>query len=304
MARGRGAGRSPSVNARPLQYQVGERGWCDAAEPASGKGQGMKTPDTVIETNEPVLWRSKTMREYVSGVLKPFGLAILGGLLLPILLGSTYGIILGLMIPAVFGLAILEALVPFPDRIALTKHHVLIRRGLRRPESRILTRKHVEILEIFEGDGWMVLHGRHGMVARVRFLGKPLDLAREMNLPTRIWHRHDPPKATGRRRAQELVSWFVYPAAILLAVFGSLVGILTAIDSRLGPDFLRTTFSKVELGFVLMAFMSVAFVSAMILGGIAMGGIRRLLMPPKELAFLRCVQTDRSWQGRMPVARP
>lgn len=264
----------------------------------------METPGGEFEPNEPVLWRSKTVREYVRDMVKSSGWLLAIGFLLPILFRNSSAFIIALMPLGIACVIAFDVLVPLPDRLLLTGRQLLVRRGFRKLTTSILTRKHIAGLEIFGGDGGMILHGRHGELDRVRFLGDPLDLARELNLPTRVWHPYEPLKQAGRRRVVKILSWFVVPTAILVVLFGGMAGVLSTVDFYLGPDYIRSTYSIDTVGFIGMIFSFALFSLGYITGGIAMGGIRRLVMTPRDLALLRCEKSDPFWLGEMPVAPP
>lgn len=264
----------------------------------------MKTLKNHIAPGEPILWRTRTYRQVLKGQLWPPGGLMAFGLLLQLF--SDDPEFFGFLFWLPLAWMLFVAAYPLGDwsEVFLTERRLIFIRRFRRPRVQTTERRDIRELEIFEGGGQMVVHGRHGERQHAFMFDDMLSLARKLNLPTRIWKPQEPPKPAGRRRVAEILPWFVIPAAILTVLFGGLAGALETVDVYLGPDHIRSTYSEDTVGFIGMMFSFALLLLGFVAGGIAMGGIRRLVMTPSDLALLRCRKCDPLWRGEMPVAPP
>jgi len=250
-----------------------------------------------IAPDEPVLWRTPTLRDWVVDHAKLLAWTAGVPVAVAVLLQNPESFAGSMVVPLVALAFAARGLLRGPTEALLTGRQLLFRRGIRQPEIRILERRDIARAEIFGGDGTLILYSRHSELHGTGMLGDPLELARELNVPTTHWKPYEPPR---RVRWLDAFTIPMLPLASLglasALVFALPDAFWEAVRSGL-PEQPRITSAVAAIGIITAAgipsFPAVAAV---------LGTFRRLVLPRDELNRMRCYKFNPLWRGENPGA--
>lgn len=259
----------------------------------------MKSLDDHIAPDEPVLWRSPTLRDWLVDQAK---LMILPGALavLPFLLSSNPVSIAGAVVCALVTLMLVAGILPRnPSETMLTGRQILFRSGLRNPKIIILERPDINRLEIFGGDGTLVLSGRHEELCRPVLLGEPLELARALDVPTTYWKPYEPTSWLWRLN-------LYLTMLVVLAALGLTSGLVFSLPESFWET-IRTGISDLPFVFALASALGIITVGAIpstLVVALLVGILKRWFYPRDELNRMRCYKFNPLWRGKDPASVP
>lgn len=184
---------------------------------------------------------------------------------------------------------------PRPYEAVVTTHRFLFREGILWPKIAAVERDDVSALEVFEGDGTILLHGQDGVFHRARLPGDATRFASEAGVTTALWRSRWPEHVKRMRKLKILyaVAFACLSPFAFLALGYYFPGLFESLGG-LVPEYIRSTSP-----FVFGSIISVPAVAA--LAGVGFASLlTRGDLTNDELHAMRCSRFNPLWLGRYP----
>lgn len=252
----------------------------------------MRRLEEFIAPDEPVEWRSSSLRGWVVEMVKILALTAGVPITVAVLLEDMDLAMSSTIAPAL-GLAfVLRIARRGPAEALLTRRQLVVRRRIRWPQLTVLERRDITHVEIFGTENELVLYGRRGELFRAVLLDDPLDLARSLDLPTAVWADYEPSKWA---RRTDYLLMFTLP---LVALAVTVAAVASVPDSLF--EAIRVNVAQPARPFAALSLVLSLFVVSWLPALVSVGFLRRLVLSREDLDAFRCHKFNQLWQGRNP----
>lgn len=248
-----------------------------------------------VEPGERVPWQSTTYREALRELLKDMGIIAAMLAFEMFIAGEVF---FSMLFGGFVGYFAVTTAWRRPSEMFLTDRRFLVRSGIFRPHVAAFARKDLTGLEIYNGDGTVVLHAQDGEVIRTAIIGDAAELMAFANLPVTLWRNRNSSVALNLT----VLGIIVVPVCAILTMFAIGLGMVIALPQPpLKSAFLEFIRSVAPFeNTVRYLVVYGGSVIGVLLGLILMAVIRRNFLTPEDLRALRCARHDPRWLGKDP----